>query len=426
MVSKDGMRGVAEPPHIVRVGRPYTRVILIVLDSVGVGALPDAAAYGDEGCDTLGHVSQVRPLYVPTLQALGLGAIAPLSGVPPVPVPGAAYGRMAESSAGKDSVTGHWELMGVVLSQPFPVFPSGFPDAAIRLLERRIGRTVLGNRAASGTAIIQELGVEHLRTGAPIVYTSADSVCQIAAHEDIVPCDLLYGWCETAYDIMCAGLGIGRIIARPFVGDAGRFTRTLRRRDFAKPPPGETLLDLMTAAGHLVVTIGKVDDMFAHRGIARAVHASDDDVVMDRLEDEVRDDSGGLIFANLVDFDTKYGHRNDPEGYGANLERFDVRLSEVLGMLLPTDLLLITADHGNDPTTKGTDHTREYVPLLATGARVRAGVHLGIRRSFADLGQTVAENFNVGPLPHGVSFLSEMASNGDESARERADRPGRS
>lgn len=385
-----------------------TRAIVIVLDSVGIGELPDAAAYGDEGSDTLGNISRAIALHIPTLASLGLSRVARLHGVAPEPAPAASFGRMAEKSPGKDSVTGHWEMMGVVLERAFPVFPQGFPPGVIRAFEERIGRKTLGNVVASGTQIIAALGAEHVRTGSPIVYTSADSVFQIAAHERIVPIEELYRICEIAFELVGEGLGVGRVIARPFVGVAGSFTRTANRRDFALPPRGETVLDRLRASRIPVVAVGKIEDLFAGRGIGRAVHTASDDEGMDAVERAMEDVNGGLIFANLVDFDTVYGHRNDVGGYAANVERFDARLAEILPRLRDDDLLIVTADHGNDPTTASTDHSREYVPLMATGPRVRAGVDLGTRPTFADLGQTLAEMFGVGPMPHGTSFLSEI------------------
>jgi phosphopentomutase len=386
---------------------PFARAIVIVLDSVGIGELPDAAAYGDSGSDTLGNIARSIPLRLPTLRRLGLGRVARLGGVVSDP-PAAAVGRMAEASAGKDSVTGHWELMGVVLDRPFPLFPGGFPQEVVDELARRSGRAVLGNRVASGTAIIEELGPEHLRSGALIVYTSADSVCQIAAHEAVVPLSELYRTCEIAYDIVCHGLGAGRVIARPFVGTPGAFKRTSNRRDYALAPRGETLLDRLQAAGYPVVAIGKVDDLFGGRGITRSVHTGSDEEGMARLGEEIGRVEHGMIFANLVDFDTVYGHRNDVAGYASNLERFDERLARLLPALRDDDLLIVTADHGNDPTTRSTDHSREFVPLLVGGARVRA-VDLGTRSTFADVGQTLAEVFGVGTLAHGTSFLAELA-----------------
>jgi phosphopentomutase len=413
---------------------PFTRAIVIVLDSVGIGELPDAAAYGDQGSNTLGNVARRVALRVPTLRSLGLGRLVNLDAsdhdrpaadtAKTTGVSGhrrgargfgraiadarAAVGRMAEASAGKDSVTGHWEMMGVVLDRPFPTFPDGFPPEVIAEFSRRTGRAVLGNKAASGTRIIDELGPEHLRTGALIVYTSADSVFQIAAHESVVPVPELYRACEAAYGLVAEGMGVGRVIARPFVGEPGAFRRTANRRDFALPPTGETLLDRLKTAGVPVVAIGKIEDLFAGRGITRAVHTASDEEGMDVLEREMAATERGLIFTNLVDFDTQYGHRNDVEGYADNLERFDRRLSAVLPRLRPDDLLVVTADHGNDPTTSSTDHAREYVPLLVTGARVRAGADLGTRSTFADLGQTLADVFAVGSLRHGASFLADL------------------
>ena len=314
---------------------------------------------------------------------------------------------MAEASAGKDSVTGHWEMMGIVLDQPFRTFPSGFPAPLIRTFEERIGRGTLGNVAASGTEMIARLGREHMATGKPIVYTSADSVFQIAAHEDVLPLAELYRICQIAFDLV-RPLRVGRVIARPFVGAPGSFTRTANRHDYAVEPRGDTLLDLLTRRGVPVVSIGKVNDLFAGRGITRAVHTSSDSEGIARLLDEMRSEAAGLVFANLVDFDTVYGHRNDVPGYAANLERFDARLGDVLHALRGEDLLAITADHGNDPTTPSTDHSREHVPLLLAGSRVRRGADLGTRATFADLGQTLAANFGVGPLGHGRSFLEDI------------------
>jgi phosphopentomutase len=387
----------------------FTRAIVIVMDSVGVGELPDAASYGDQGSNTLGNIAKRIPLTLPTLRSLGLARVADIglnrSGKASAE---RAFGRMAEASAGKDSVTGHWEMMGIVLDRAFPTFPDGFSADIIEQFSRRTGRGVLANRAASGTQIIDELGAEHMRTGALIVYTSADSVFQIAAHEEVVPIPELYRACEIGYELVCEGLGVGRVIARPFVGAPGHFERTANRRDYALPPAGETLLDLVKGASLPVVAIGKIEDLFAGRGITHAVHTASDDDGMDGIEDQMKTVERGFIFANLVDFDTRYGHRNDVEGYAGNLERFDARLSALLPRLRDDDLLVVTADHGNDPTTPSTDHAREYVPLLVTGRKVRAGVDLGTRRTFADLGQTLADLFGVGPLAHGTSFLKEI------------------
>jgi phosphopentomutase len=396
------------------VGTPFRRAIVIVMDSVGIGALPDASAYGDEGSDTLGHIAARVPLAVPALRSLGLGRVAAIGGARTAPARGA-YGRMAEASAGKDSVTGHWEMMGVVLDRPFPVFPNGFAADILAEFSRQTGRGVLGNKTASGTQIIDELGAEHMRTGALIVYTSADSVFQIAAHEEIVPVPELYRACEIAYRLVGEGLGVGRVIARPFVGSPGHFSRTSNRHDYALPPSGETVLDRLSAASIPVVAIGKIADLFAGRGIGRAIHTVSDDDGMTRLDEEMGSLDRGLIFTNLVDFDSQFGHRNDTAGYAANLERFDARLSTTLSALRDDDLLIVTADHGNDPTTASTDHAREYVPLLVAGTHVRANVDLGTRRTFADLGQTLADLFGAGRMAHGTGFLPEIATRHESS-----------
>jgi phosphopentomutase len=386
----------------------FNRVVVIVLDGVGIGALPDASAYGDVGSDTLGNIAQRILLKVPTLRSLGLERVAALNDSRGAGSSVGAIGRMAEASPGKDSVTGHWEMMGIVLSRPFPVFPSGFASDLIQEFSRQIGRGILGNKVASGTQIIDELGAEHMRTGSLIVYTSADSVFQIAAHENIVPLRELYRACEVAYALACEGLGMGRVIARPFIGEPGRFSRTSNRHDYALPPPDATLLDLVKAANAPVVAIGKVGDLFAGRGITKSLHTASDDEGMNEVERQLDAVPSGLIFANLVDFDTQFGHRNDVEGYARNLEWFDSRLARLLPRLAGQDLLVVTADHGNDPTTPSTDHSREYVPLMVTGPGVRAGADLGTRRTFADLGQTLAELFGVRRLAHGISFLHEI------------------
>ena len=394
----------------------FNRAIVIVLDGVGIGELPDAARYGDRGSDTLGHIAKRVPLEIPALRALGLGRVVSLGGAALPLITRGAVGRMAEASAGKDSVTGHWEMMGIILKQPFPVFSGGFSPDVIAEFSRLSGRGVIGNKAASGTEIIDELGAEHMRTGAWIVYTSADSVFQIAAHEAIVPLAELYRACEIAYGIAGEGLGVGRVIARPFAGAPGAFKRTANRRDYALPPAGETLLDRLAARSIPVIAIGKIDDLFAGRGISAARHTASDDEGMDQLDGQIADLDRGLIFTNLVDFDTLYGHRNDVEGYAANLERFDRRLSALLPRLRDNDLLVLTADHGNDPTTTGTDHSREYVPLLVAGNQVRKGADLGTRRTFADVGQTLADVFGVGPLANGTSFLEQIVNGGPEGS----------
>jgi phosphopentomutase len=389
----------------------FRRAIVIVLDSVGVGELPDAPSYGDQGSNTIGNIAKRVPLKLPTLRNLGFDRIASIGVSVSASVAHSlpsAVGRMAEASAGKDSVTGHWEMMGIVLDRPFPTFPNGFAAGLLMEFSRQTGRGVLGNKAASGTRIIDELGPEHMRTGALIVYTSADSVFQVAAHEEIVPISELYRACEIAYTLVGEGLGVGRVIARPFVGTPGHFTRTANRRDYALPPSGETLLDRLTAASIPVVAIGKIEDLFAGRGITYAIHTASDDEGMDHVEEQMGAVGCGFIFTNLVDFDTQYGHRNDVDGYARNLEKFDARLATLLPRLRDDDCLVVTADHGNDPTTSGTDHAREYVPLLVTGRHVRAGADLGTRRTFADLGQTLAEIFGVGSIANGTSFLQEI------------------
>ncbi|HEX6162965.1 MAG TPA: phosphopentomutase, partial [Vicinamibacterales bacterium] len=341
----------------------YQRAIVIVLDSVGIGELPDAALYQDQGSNTLGNIAAAVPLHIPTLAAMGMSRLVPLADAP-LSEPTAAYGRMAEKSSGKDSVTGHWELMGVILDRAFPTFPNGFPADVIGQFETRIGRKSIGNVVASGTEIIDRLGAEHMETGFPIVYTSADSVFQIAAHEAIVPVPQLYEFCEAAYDICVKGLGLGRVIARPFIGLPGSFQRTSNRHDYAMPPTAETLLDRMVANGHQVSAVGKVSDLFAGRGISASNPTKSDADGVDKIESLLETQRHGLIFANLVDFDAVYGHRNDVAGYAKNLERFDQRLAGLLPRLHRDDLLIITADHGNDPTTPSTDHSREHVPIL--------------------------------------------------------------
>jgi phosphopentomutase len=415
---------------------PFRRAIVIVMDSVGIGELPDAPAYGDQGSNTVGNIARRVRLRIPTLRRLGLDRLVELdphdsektaesaksaensleknlsanSAISPVVsgIPSGAYGRMAEASAGKDSVTGHWEMMGIVLERAFPTFPHGFAPEILAEFSRLTGRGAIGNKAASGTAIIDELGAEHLRTGALIVYTSADSVFQIAAHEEVVPIPELYRACAIAYKLVGEGLGVGRVIARPFIGAPGTFKRTSNRHDYALPPSGETLLDRVKAASIPVVAIGKIEDLFAGRGITRGIHTVSDEDGMDQVVAQMQIVESGLIFTNLVDFDAQYGHRNDVAGYAANLERFDARLAALLPQLGDDDLLVITADHGNDPTTPSTDHAREYVPLLVAGSRVQAGRDLGTRRTFADLGQTLAAVFGVGPIAHGTSFLHDI------------------
>lgn len=382
------------------------RVILIVLDSVGVGALPDAAAYGDEGSNTLGNTARVvGGLRLPHLGALGLGYTTAVLGVPPAPRPRGAYGRMAEASQGKDTTVGHWELAGVVSPRPLPTYPAGFPAALVEEFERRIGRPVLGNKPASGTEIIAELGAEHVRTGRPIVYTSADSVFQIAAHEEIIPIPELYRICALARELLQGEHAVGRVIARPFVGTAGAFSRTANRRDWSLPPPQETVLDRLAAAGYAVQAVGKIEDIFAGRGITMAEHTQDNMHGVEVTLGFMARPEAGLIWANLVDFDMQWGHRNDPTAYARGLEAFDARLPELLAAMRPHDLLILTADHGCDPTTPSTDHSREYVPLLVYGRAVRPGTDLGTRATFADVAATLVEVFRLGNWPVGESFL---------------------
>ncbi len=385
------------------------RVLVIVLDGCGIGALPDAGRYGDLGASTLPHTAAAcGGLRLPTLGRLGLGRLASIPGVPPEPRPAGAFGKMAERSPGKDSTTGHWELMGLVLDRPFPTYPEGFPPEVIDPFEARIGRRVLGNRPASGTEIIQELGEEHLRTGAPIVYTSADSVFQIAAHEARIPVEELYRVCGIARAILTGPHAVGRVIARPFVGEPGHFVRTDRRRDFSLPPLAPTVLDGISAAGRPVVAIGKIHDLFAGQGITQTVRTHSDLDGMHATLQAMMTTPAGLIFTNLVDLDTLFGHRNDPRGYGQDLEQIDAAMARVVGALARADLLMVTADHGNDPTTPGTDHTREYVPLLVAGPPVRGGRDLGVRSTFADVGATVAEILGAPAPVTGVSFLGEV------------------
>jgi len=384
------------------------RVILVVLDGVGVGAAPDADKYGDLGSQTLGHVARsVGGLSLPHLAEWGLGRLGPFDGIPSAAHPTAAVGKMAERSCGKDTATGHWEMMGLITQVPLPTYPAGFPPEVIGAFEAAIGQKVLGNCTASGTEIIERFGKEHLKSGAPIVYTSADSVLQIAAHESVIPISQLYDLCQIARSILVPPHHVGRVIARPFVGSPGAFLRTERRRDFTDPPRGRTLLDGLVGAGIEVAAIGKIEDLFSGRGISWAIHTRNNEDGIDQTVRAMDRVVHGLIFTNLVDFDTLYGHRNDPRGFARALAQFDARLPDLQSRLSTEDLLMLTADHGNDPTTPGTDHTREYVPLMVYGRSVRPA-DLGIRESFADLGQTLAELFRVDPLETGRSFLTSL------------------
>jgi phosphopentomutase len=385
------------------------RVFLIVLDGVGIGELPDAAEYGDVGSNTLRHVAEAAGgLALPTLERLGLGRLLDLPGVRAVAGARGARGRMAERSKGKDSTSGHWELAGLVLERAFPTYPHGFPVALLDRWSERVGRGWIGNVVGSGTALIDRFGEEHRRSGRYLVYTSADSVFQIAAHEAVVPLDELYAACREARAVLAGEHAVGRVIARPFVGEPGSFRRTANRRDFSLAPPEPTLLDRLVGRGEPVVTVGKVDDLFAGRGVTEAIHTSGNDEGQETLAALARRPGRGLVFANLVDFDQQYGHRNDPIGFARALERFDAHAGELLSMLRDDEMCLITADHGNDPTTASTDHAREYVPLLIDGPRVRPDRDLGTRESFADVGATLAELFSLPALPHGTSFLREI------------------
>ncbi|TAJ07429.1 MAG: phosphopentomutase [Nitrospirae bacterium] len=386
------------------------RVILIVLDGLGVGALPDAEAYGDAGSNTLAHVAEaVGGLHLPNLQRLGFGHIGEFAGLTKVSEPDACFGKMAELSKGKDTTVGHWELAGLVTDRPFPTYPKGFPAELIAAFEKAIGRKVLGNRPASGTDIINKLGEEHVRSGSPIVYTSADSVFQIAAHEEVVPVEELYRMCREARRLLRPPHQVARVIARPFSGEPGQFVRTVHRRDFALEPPSPTLLDQLKAAGHPVVGIGKIEDIFKGRGLTRSIHAATNEEGMLETSRVLETVPRGLIFVNLVEFDMLYGHRKDAKGYAQALTEFDYWLPNLLGGMRQGDVFFLTSDHGNDPAMPGTDHSREYVPLLAYGPRLARGVNLGVRQSLADLGQTIADALHVKRLPCGESFLDSLA-----------------
>jgi len=386
----------------------FRRVIWIVLDSVGIGAMPDAADYGDVGSDTLGNIARARVLNLPNLCRLGLANIRPLAGLAPASNPAAAFGKCALASPGKDTTTGHWEMAGIHLEKPFPLYPRGFPPEIMDEFERRIGRRALGNKAASGTEIVKELGAEHMRTGSPIVYTSADSVFQVAAHEEVIPLWELYKICQTARTILRGPHEVGRVIARPFIGAPGSFTRTPNRKDYAVPPPKGMLLDQLDAHEVEIYSVGKIFDIFLGRGIRDHTKTKDNADGMAKTLDAMETVERGLIFVNLVDFDQQYGHRNDVEGYARALEQFDAWLPAFEINLRDGDLAILIADHGCDPTTPSTDHSREYVPLLAYGPRARAGVDLGLRATLADVGQTVAANFATA-IGRGTSFLASIS-----------------
>ncbi|HEV7643751.1 MAG TPA: phosphopentomutase [Pyrinomonadaceae bacterium] len=387
----------------------FKRIVLMVLDSAGIGEMPDAAAWGDAGADTLGNILKSRKVNLPNLQKLGLGNIRPLADLPAIDSPIGSYGKCTLKSNGKDTTTGHWEMAGIILEKAFPTFPDGFPP---RILDQFTALTnvpgVLGNIPASGTEIIKDLGEEHIKTGKPIVYTSADSVFQIAAHEEIIPIDRLYEMCEIARKILDGPDRVGRVIARPFLGTAAdNFKRTENRHDYAVPPPRENLLQILQENGQDVVCIGKIASIYDSMGVTEDLTAKNNDQSIDQTINALNAESTGMIFSNLVDFDMLYGHRRDTEGYAKALEHFDTRLPEILDAMREDDLIVITADHGNDPTKEGSDHTREYAPLLVYGKSARAGVNLGVRQSLSDIGQTIAENFGV-ELKDGVSFMQEL------------------
>ena len=388
----------------------FGRICLLVLDSAGIGEMPDAASWGDAGADTLGHILASRVVTLPNLQRLGLGNIRPLVGLAGVPSPEGSFGKCTLKSNGKDTTTGHWEMAGIILEQAFPTYPDGFPP---RIIDRFVREAnvpgILGNEPASGTEIIERLGEEHVRTAKPIVYTSADSVFQIAAHEEIIPIARLYEICEIARKILDGEDTVARVIARPFLGNTAHdFKRTENRHDYAIPPPSGNLLPVLKDAGHDVVCIGKIASIYDSFGVTEDLTAKNNDQTIDQTINALNADSRGLIFSNLVDFDMLYGHRRDTEGYARALEHFDIRLPAILAALRDDDLLIMTADHGNDPTKDGSDHTREYVPLIVYGKKSRPGLDLGTRQSLSDIGQTIAENFGL-KIADGVSFLGEIS-----------------
>jgi len=389
-------------------GQVFDRITLIVLDGAGIGAMPDAPEWGDAGSDTLGHICESRAVRLPNLQGLGLGNIRPLNGVAKIEKPRGGYGKCALKSNGKDTTTGHWEMAGIILERAFPTYPHGFPQTLIDEFIRKTGVPgILGNIPASGTEIIKQFGAEHVKTGKPVVYTSADSVFQIAAHEEVIPLERLYEICEIARGMLQGEHEVGRVIARPFLGAPGSFYRTENRHDYAVPPPRENLLPLLSEHGLDVVCIGKIASIYDSAGVTQDLTAKNNEQSIDQTIRALREDTPGLIFSNLVDFDMLYGHRRDTEGYAGALEHFDSRWPEIEAAMRDDDLIIITADHGNDPTYRGTDHTREYAPLLVFGKRARPGVDLGTRRSLSDIGNTIAENFGL-ELNAGESFMSEI------------------
>ena len=385
------------------------RVTIIVLDSVGIGEMPDADKYGDKGSDTLGNISKVRGgLNLPVMANLGLGNIHEIIGVPPAENPNGLYGKMAETSNGKDTTTGHWEIAGIITEMPFPTYPNGFPDEVIKPYEELIGTKTLGNYPASGTVIIEELGEEHMKTGYPIVYTSADSVFQIAAHEDIIPIPRLYEICDIARKLLTGKHMVGRVIARPFTGKPGSFSRTSRRHDYSVSPPEKTLLNYLQDAGYDVIGVGKIKDIFNGSGVTESHKMNGNMSGLEVTRELLKKESKGLIFTNLVDFDMIYGHRNNVEGYAKALEETDQFLPQILDAMKMDDLLIITADHGCDPTTPSTDHSREYIPLLVYSPAIKGGVNLGVRKSFSDIAKTIDDIFKLGKIKHGESFAGEF------------------
>jgi len=386
----------------------FKRVLLMVLDSAGIGEMPDAADWGDAGSDTVGHVVAAEKPRLLALQKMGLGNIRPMPQLPPAAEPQASFGKAAIFSNGKDTTVGHWEMAGLVTTKPFPTYPEGFPERIVAPFQRAIGRTVLGNRPASGTEIIHELGEEHVRTGNPILYTSADSVFQIAAHEEVIPLEELYRMCRVAREMLDGPDRVGRVIARPFAGKPGNFQRTANRKDFAIPPPGRTLLDHLKDAGYATIGIGKIPSIFDFAGISAQLEAHDNRASIDQAIRALGSAPEGLVFANLVDFDMLWGHRRDSKGYARGLEYLDGRIPDIQRAMGKDDCLILTADHGCDPTFRGSDHTREYVPVLVYGKSLEGGVNLGTRKTLADMGQTIAENFGLS-LPFGASFLSSLS-----------------
>lgn len=387
----------------------FKRICVVVLDSVGIGELPDAEVFGDKGAHTLGHLIERTGVQLPHLQRLGLGNIAPLKGMEPVPAPLAYYGKMAEVSSGKDTMTGHWEIMGLKITTPFQTYPQGFPEPLLKEFSLRTGRPVIGNIPASGTEIIQQLGSEHQRTGAWIVYTSADSVFQIAAHEEVIPLEELYKACEIARELtLIEPYVVGRVIARPFIGSEGAYQRTANRHDYAVKPPEPTVMNSLQQGGFDCWAVGKINDIYSGEGVTRAVSTKSNQDGIDKTLAWLQEDFSGLLFTNLVDFDSLYGHRRDPQGYAKALEEFDRALPQLMDNIGEQDLLILTADHGNDPYHSGTDHTREYVPLLVWSPGLKAPSSLGVRATFADVGATVAQNFNVTMPKWGSSFLTDL------------------